>query len=106
MHEFGAAKNVIDELLKTKPKKATIMLGQMISKKETFYEILKEHLIETELKDIKLDIIEVPVIAKCSCGFEGHIDIPTHVHFVRCPLCNNIAEVLNGDKIEIKDLIY
>ena len=106
MHEFGAAKNVIDELLKTKPKKATIMLGAMISKKETFFEILKEHLIETELKDIELDIQEVPVLAKCACGFEGNIQIPNHVHFVRCPLCNNIAEVLQGDKIEIKNMIY
>ena len=106
MHEFKAAKDILDELKKNPPKKAVISLGKMISSKDVFLEILKEHTKQTPLEKTEIMIEEIPLRAKCSCGFEGIIDIPGHVHFVRCPNCSKIAEVLEGDKVILKECIY
>ncbi len=106
MHEFKAAKELIDELKDKQPKKAVISLGKMISSKDVFLEIIKEHTKQTPLEKTEITIEEIPVRAKCSCGFVGVIDIPGHVHFVRCPKCGKIAEVLEGDKVILKDCVY
>jgi len=102
MHEFGAAKKIMDLLEKEKPKKATIILGKMVSSKDVFLEILNEHIKGTELGNIELDVREVPVFAKCKCGFEGNIEVLSHVHFVRCPKCGEIAEVVTGNELDIE----
>lgn len=103
IHEFSTVRQVIFELNKRqeKNKKVKLILGRMLSNKKTFTEIFHEHVKGTELESILLDIEEIPIKIKCQCGFEGNIEITEHVHFVRCPKCGKIADVLQGNELEI-----
>jgi len=103
MHELKAINNVISQLRKSgiKNGKVKILLGKMVADKNVFLDMFKEFVKGTELENISLDIIESPVKIRCICGFCGNVEIKEHIHFVRCPECNRIAEILEGNEIKI-----
>jgi len=102
MHELASVQSVVVELLEKKPKKARVLLGKMMSDTEHFKEMFSVFAEGTPAADVELEIVSVPVKAKCPCGFEGEIEIPSHTHFVRCPKCNKICDVLSGNEIKVE----
>jgi len=44
---------------------------------------------------------QTPVTSKYPYDFAGIIDIPGHIHFIRCPKCSKIIEPLTGNELEI-----
>lgn len=101
MHEQSAVQAIINTLEEKTLKKARIKLGMMRGEKSRILDIFKTQVEGTPLEQIEIEIEQVPVTSKCACGFVGHIDIPGHVHFVRCPKCNKIIEPLTGNELEI-----
>ncbi len=104
MHDIGAVQHIIEQLkgMKKKPGKLRIELGLMKGEPERVSQLFNEMVRGTELESVELDIVPVPVEIRCECGFSGKIEIKEHVHFARCPECGRIAEILNGDSINIK----
>lgn len=103
MHEFSTVQHVIDELEKN-PRNIKVKLGCMRANKEVFLNTIKEMLKETDLEHIKIDVEEIEVKGKCSCGFEGKVEVPGHVHFIRCPDCGKTCKILQGNELEIETL--
>jgi Zn finger protein HypA/HybF involved in hydrogenase expression len=101
VHEWKAVRKVIDKLNQKKPKKAVLKIGEMVSDSQTFMEIFKEYVRGTELEEIELKVESVPVEAKCDCGWRGGLKVLGHLHFVRCPKCGKIVDVLKGNELEI-----
>lgn len=106
MHEFGSVHEAIKQLRSVQPvpTKVKIRLGKMRGSARTFEEMFREHTRDTELDGIGLELEQVPVEVKCSCGFSGTVKAMGHVHFVRCPLCNDIADVRTGNELEVQVL--
>jgi Zn finger protein HypA/HybF involved in hydrogenase expression len=103
MHEFGSVQWVIMELRKMDPapRKVKIVLGKMRGSAKAFEEMFREYTRDTELKGIGLEIEQVPVEVKCGCGLEGLVRVTEHVHFVRCPRCGKVADIIRGNELEI-----
>ncbi len=101
MHEQSAVEAIIKTLEEKTLKKARIKLGMMRGEKSRILDIFKTQVEGTPLEQIDIEIEQVPVTSKCACGFEGTIDIPGHVHFIRCPRCGKIIEPLTGNELEI-----
>jgi len=101
MHEQSAVQTIIETLKTTNPKKAKIKLGMMRGEKSRILDIFKNQVQDTPLEQIKLEIEQTPVTSRCQCGFEGTVDIPGHVHFIRCPKCSKIIDPLTGNELEI-----
>ncbi len=101
MHEQSAVEAIIKTLEEKAPKKAKIKLGMMRGEKSRILDIFNTQVEGTPLAQIDIEIEQVPVTSKCACGFEGTIDIPGHVHFIRCPKCGKIIEPLTGNELEI-----
>lgn len=78
-----------------------VRLGKMRGSARAFEEMFREHTRDTSLASIGLEIEQVPVEVKCSCGFNGNVRVMGHIHFVRCPLCNDIADVKTGNELEV-----
>ncbi|MEA2004086.1 MAG: hydrogenase/urease maturation nickel metallochaperone HypA [archaeon] len=102
MHEFSAVQHVMDELEKN-PRDIRIQLGCMRAGKEVFLNTLKEMRYGTPLKKLKIDVEEIKAKGKCTCGFEGNIEVPGHVHFLRCPECGKTCETVQGNELIIKE---
>lgn len=102
MHEQQSVQFVIEQLKRTGAKKAKLKLGLMRGNPKTFLEMFSFQVRGTELEDVKLEIEPIGVEIKCpKCGFEGTVAIVEHVHFVRCPKCNEIADVVYGNELEL-----
>lgn len=105
MHEMKSVRMVFDELMHLKPEpneKIKIRLGRMMADPRVFRQMLKEFAGSMGFPDIEVDVEEVPVIAKCDkCGFRGGVHVIEHVHFVRCPDCNKVADIVQGNELEI-----
>ncbi len=103
MHEFGSVQEAIRRLMQIQPRPAKVLikLGKMRGSAKTFEEMFREHTRDTELEGIGLEIEQVLAEVKCSCGFEGNVRVLGHIHFVRCPLCNDIADIVKGNELEI-----
>ena len=101
MHETAAAKKIADEIIQKKAHHSTVRIGKMYGNKERFLELVKEFLCGTPLEGATIDAEEVDVVVKCECGFSGKIDVREHVHFVRCPKCGKVAEIIEGNDIEL-----
>lgn len=104
MHEWKAVEMLIKKLEGKMPKKITIELGEMVSDPKIFEEIFKEYVKGTELNGIKIDIKSVPIRIRCDCGWEGYMKMKKHIHFVRCPACGKIANIIEGNKLKILSL--
>lgn len=103
MHEFSTVQTVFNELEKN-PRNIKVKLGSMRANKDVFLNTLKEMTRDTDLKDLNIEVEEIKVIGKCTCSFEGEIEVPGHVHFVRCPECSSICDILQGNELIIEDL--
>lgn len=103
MHEFGSVQKAIQDIKKMDPvpKKVLIRLGKMRGSAKTFEEMFREYTRGTEIENIDVRIEQVLVEVKCECGLEGHVRVTEHIHFVRCPKCNNIADVIKGNELEV-----
>ncbi len=104
MHEISSVNEAIRRIasLRPSPKKIVIHLGEMRGDAKTFEEMLKEHSRGTDIENIDITVKSVPVDISCKCGFSGHVPILEHVHFVRCPECGSIADVLKGNELDIE----
>jgi Zn finger protein HypA/HybF involved in hydrogenase expression len=106
MHEFGSVQQAIREIRKMRPlpRKVKILIGKMRGSARGFEEMFREHTRDTELQGIGLEVESVPVEIRCDCGLEGLVRIMEHVHYVRCPKCGDVAEVVRGNELEIEVL--
>ena len=106
MHEFGSVQEAIRVIrgIQPVPRKVRIRLGKMRGSAKGFEEMFREHTRDTELGGLELEIEQVPVEVKCQCGLEGPVRIMEHVHYVRCPKCGQIADVLKGNELDIQVL--
>ncbi len=104
MHDIKAVRYVISELekLEEKPKKIIVELGRIKGNPNVFRALFKQFTQGTGLSGIELEVDEVPVEIRCRCGFAGRVKVIEHLQFARCPKCGKVAEILQGDKIEIK----
>jgi Zn finger protein HypA/HybF involved in hydrogenase expression len=106
MHEFGSVQEAIKKLgqLRPAPRRVRIRLGRMRGSAKGFEEMFREHTRETGFEGIGLEVESVPVEISCSCGLSGLVRVMEHVHFVRCPKCGQVADVVRGNELEIEAL--
>lgn len=102
MHEAGSAKEAAGKIIETRARHAKVRLGKMRGDKTRFLALVAEFLKGSGFEKTRIDIVQVDVLARCACGFRGVINIPEHVHFVRCPKCKKIADVLEGNELDIE----
>jgi Zn finger protein HypA/HybF involved in hydrogenase expression len=104
MHEFGSVQEAMRILRQIQPipRKVRIKLGKMRGSSKGFEEMFREHTRDTELQGLSLEIEQVPVEISCSCGLEGLVRVMEHVHFVRCPKCGQVADVIKGNELDIE----
>lgn len=109
MHGFSFAKVVLNDLGCLKESKRDIShvcleLGELVAiEKEDLLDALKN------LSKISFSIESKASFVKCACGYSGSARIRERLHdFVifDCPKCGNVPEVIFGDRIEIKKIIY
>ena len=101
MHETRLVNSVVSELLERNLRRARLRLGRMHCRADVFGELFKAQTKGTPLEGMRLDIEEVPVKIRCPCGFVGRVNVMEHLHFVRCPHCNEIIDPLTGNELEI-----
>ncbi len=106
MHEFGSVQEAVRKTraIQPLPGKVRIRLGKMRGSAKGFEDMFREHTRDTELAGMGLEVESVPVVVKCSCGLEGPVKIMEHVHWVRCPVCGEIADVQQGNELEVEAL--
>ncbi len=103
MHETIIANQIIEEAKRHGNVKAvTINVGDLAH--------LPSHELEECLKKLvewKITVTEKKAKVKCSCGYEGEPKIIEKGHdstVFQCPKCGNAPDVLDGDKIIIKEV--
>jgi len=103
MHETIIASSIIDEAKKQGNVKAvTIEVGDLAHLPSKELEECLKNLVEW-----KITINEKKAKVKCNCGYEGEPKIIEKGHdstVFQCPKCGNTPEVLEGDKIIIKEV--
>ena len=104
MHEFASVQEAIRRIRKMQPvpKRVKIRLGKMRGSAKGFEEMFREHSRYTDIENIELEVENIPVEIKCSCGLEGMVRIMDHAHFVRCPKCGQVADILRGNELDIE----
>jgi Zn finger protein HypA/HybF involved in hydrogenase expression len=105
MHEGFIAKELIDKAKEQGTvKKVVIEVGDLA------------HLPADELKealekrvDWEIEIIKVPGLVECKCGYKGAPKILEKAHdltLFECPQCHNIPfKILKGEDIVLKDVV-
>ena len=104
MHEMKAVQKLVEEYMAMEPKpgKIKVRLGRMTANPQVFSQMFREYLSSMNLPAVDLEVEAVPVKGKCgNCGYEGNITVMEHVHFVRCPKCNKVADILQGNELKI-----
>jgi len=101
MHETRLVNTVIAEILNKNVRRAKLRIGRMHARADIFEELFKAQSKGTPAEGVELTVEEVPVKIRCQCGYTGHVRVLEHVHFVRCPHCNEIAEPITGKELEI-----
>lgn len=101
MHELSTVQGVIYRLKKSGRKRARLRLGAMVMSKDNFLDAFQELVKGTDIEKVKLEVEQVPAIGACDCGFEGAVEVPEHVHFLRCPDCGSVCRIKSGMELEI-----
>jgi len=103
MHEMKAVQRLVEELMALEhvPEKVKVKLGRMMADPRVFGQIFREYAGSVGFSGVDIEVEEVPVIAKCGCGFHGGVQVMDHVHFVRCPDCNKVADIVQGNDLEV-----
>ena len=106
MHEFSSVQDALAKLkaLHPRPKKVKITLGKMRGSNKGFTEMLAEQVRDSDLSGIQIEVVQTPVEVKCKCGFSGSVKVMGHIHFVRCPLCSDIADITAGNELIVQPL--
>ena len=64
--------------------------------------MFREFAASTAFSGIEMEIQSVPVVVKCKgCGYQGNVAVMEHIHFARCPECSKVADILQGNELEI-----
>ena len=105
MHDTVIAQSILKDLKKYgKVKEAVIEVGELFG-------IEPDHLLEhlKEVSDINFKITQTKSLVECkSCGYKGRAKIVERMHdFVlyECEKCSESVNVIEGDKIIIKEVI-
>ena len=104
MHEFKTIEEIYNTLIRmdTIPERVYIKLGKLKGNSEFVKFALESMLKNTPFEKMRMEFIEVKPSIRCvRCGFSGEIEVPDHVDFVRCPFCNSVADVVEGNTVEI-----
>lgn len=101
MHESEGARLAAEKIITARAKHAKIRLGRMRGEKTRFLALVRELLAGSGFESIRIEVEPVDVCAKCSCGFCGKVEVHEHIHFVRCPKCGRVAEVTEGNSLQI-----
>ena len=103
MHEIKAVQKILEDLMdiEPKPEKIKVRLGRMNADPVVFAQMFREFVTSSGMPSIDIEVEPVPVKAKCRCGFEGDVPVIEHIHFVRCPKCNKVADIEQGNELEI-----
>lgn len=103
MHGIHIAGDIITKAKEQgKVKKAYIELGEIanITKADLSNQL-------KNLADFNFVITTKDAKVKCSCGYEGSPKVVERQHDIvifECPLCGNTPEVIEGDKIILKEV--
>lgn len=103
MHELKAVQQILDDVIhiEPRPSRVKVRLGRMKADPRVFRQMFMEFAASLGMYGMELEVESVPVLAKCACGFYGSVPVMEHAHFVRCPDCNKVADVVQGDELEI-----
>jgi len=113
MHEGAIAQSIVDILgdickqnglssITSITLKVGVLSGVMIDALEFAFEAIKSE--ESFIKESTLQIIKVPIKAKCSlCGATYEFDDNEDVVLI-CPQCNWPLTILSGKELEILDV--
>ena len=109
MHEISIAQDIVDLVIENLPKdedvrvtkvrlKIGLLATVMPETLEFCFEIVAK---DTPLNGAKLEIEEIPIIAKCNnCGNEFSVDNSCFI----CPRCNSgEVEILQGNEFNVVD---
>lgn len=105
MHGIGIAKKIIEEVNKKKKKNIkaiTLEIGELAN---ITAEELKKNI--EDLSNWQVNLLKKKSVVKCKCGYKGRANIKERLHDIilfNCPKCNEIPEVISGDKIIIKSI--
>jgi Zn finger protein HypA/HybF involved in hydrogenase expression len=105
MHELTSVMKVIDEIkgMDPRPEKVSITLGKMLGTAKGFESMFREYTHGTPLQGIGLEIVQPDVKVRCPhCRFDGVVRVTEHIHFVRCPVCGKVADVLQGNELRVE----
>jgi Zn finger protein HypA/HybF involved in hydrogenase expression len=105
MHEGIIAQQLIDKAKEQGTvKKVTIEVGDLAHLPA---EDLKAKL--TEMVDWEIEIIKVPGLVECKCGYKGAPKILEKAHdltLFECPKCKKVPfKILEGEDIVLKDVV-
>ena len=85
-----------------------IVLLSSILATSVFYEnSITANVIREDLANWQVNILKKKSVVKCKCGYKGRANIKERLHDIilfNCPKCNEIPEVISGDKIIIKSI--
>lgn len=107
MHELGITQNIVaivtEQAKGASVKRVTLEIGKLSA-------IMPEAIAfcfdiccqQTVLEGAKLEIIEIPGLAKCrDCGTE----VPLEQPFGICPACNSVKlDIVQGQELKIKEM--
>jgi len=105
MHEGLIAQKIIDKAKEQGTvKKITIEVGDL------------GHLPANEMKakleemvDWEIEVIKVPAVVECKCGYKGAPKILEKAHdltLFECPVCGKIPfKIISGEEIVLKDVV-
>lgn len=105
MHEFTSVMKIIDEIKRMEPRPDTVRvtLGKMLGTARGFEGMFREYTQGTPIQGIGLHIIQPDVLVKCPhCRFEGVVRVVEHIHFVRCPICGKVADIMQGNELSVE----
>ncbi len=104
MHETIFVNKIIEEAKKhNNIKKIIVEVGELA---EIPAEDLGKHLKDMVKWDVK--IVKKEGLVECGCGFKGRPKIVDKAHdmtLFECPKCQDIPQVLDGDKVILKEVI-
>ena len=104
MHEMKAVHKILDDIVSMPeiPDSVKVRVGRMNADPKIFEQMFSEFAKSMGYRGIRVEVESVPVYADCKkCGFRGNVPVIEHVHFVRCPDCKKIADIVRGNELEL-----
>ncbi len=105
MHDIAFVQNIMKQVEDSENVKEIFIEVGDLSGIEADH--LKEHL--EEASGWKVNAVTIKSKIVCNCGYVGEAKVKERLHdlvIFSCPKCDMIPEVLDGDKIKIKKVVY